>query len=202
MSTAQRIALVVALAFLAGSIGYAIGTRTTDDAPSAASVEVGFLWDMIAHHEQALVMSQHQIDGGTEKRVTHFAREIVQGQSYEIGLMEAYLARWSQPRERPDHDEAMGWMGHAMATDDMPGMATEAQLDQLSDAEGRDIDALFLELMKRHHEGGVDMAERAAEEADDQAVRELAGRIARYQRVEVKELELTRVALELPVPSV
>jgi uncharacterized protein (DUF305 family) len=41
----------------------------------------------------------------------------------------------------------------------MPGMATEAQLDQLRAATGVEAERLFLALMIEHHRGGVDMAE-------------------------------------------
>lgn len=201
MSSVQRLALAVAFAFLAGSLGYAIGSRNGDaEVPSADSADVGFLWDMIAHHEQAIVMAQYQIADGAEPRVTKFAREIVQSQSYEVGLMEAYLARWGQPRYRDEGEPAMGWMGHSMDVGEMPGMASEEELDRLADLDGRDLDALFLELMKQHHEGGVEMAEAGAEDVDDVAVRALASRIARYQAVEIKEMEMTRVDLGLPVP--
>lgn len=201
MSSVQRIALAVAFAFLAGSLGYAIGSRNGEaDVPSADSADVGFLWDMIAHHEQAIVMAQYQIADGAEQRVTKFAREIVQSQSYEIGLMEAYLARWGQARYRDEGEPAMGWMGHSMDVDEMPGMASEEELDRLADLSGRDLDALFIQLMKEHHEGGVEMAEAGAEDAGDVAVRALASRIARYQAVEIKEMEMTRVDLGLPVP--
>lgn len=199
MSSAQRVALTAALVFLAGSLGYVFGSRTAEvDAPSADSADVGFLWDMIAHHEQALVMSQYQIADGAEPRVTKFAREIVQGQSYEIGLMEAYLARWGQPRYRPEGEPAMGWMGHSMPTEEMAGMATEEELERLASSTGRDLDALFVTLMEGHHRGGVEMAEAGAEHVKDAAVKVLAERIARYQRVEIEELEMTRVDLGLP----
>src|SRR5688572_12897355 len=122
MGTQRVVGLVVAVALAAGAVGYAAGSRL-DDVPSRDSVDVGFLWDMLAHHEQAIVMSQYQIAQGVEPRVSHFAREIVQSQSYEIGLMEAYLERFRQPRERPDPDNAMAWMGHATSIDEMPGMA-------------------------------------------------------------------------------
>lgn len=201
MSSVQRIALAVAFAFLAGSLGYAIGSRTGDaDVPAAGSADVGFLWDMIAHHEQAIVMAQYQIADGAEQRVTKFAREIVQSQSYEIGLMEAYLARWGQARYRGEGEPAMGWMGHSMATEEMPGMASEEELDRLAGLDGRDLDALFIQLMKEHHEGGVEMAEAGAADVADPAVRALASRIARYQAVEIQEMEMTRVDLGLPVP--
>ena len=201
MSSAQRIALAIALVFLAGSMGFAAGTREARAAvPGPSSVDVGFLWDMIAHHEQALVMSQYQIGGGVEPRVHHFAREILQAQSYEIGLMEAYLQRWGQPRERPDDGEAMAWMGHGMPTASMPGMASDDEIEELADARGRDVDALFIDLMKIHHEGAVEMGAAAAEAAADRYVRDLAERTARYQRVEINELEATRAALGLPDP--
>lgn len=199
MSSAQRVALTAALVFLAGSLGYVIGSRTAEaDAPSVESADVGFLWDMIAHHEQALVMSQYQIADGAEPRVTKFAREIVQSQSYEIGLMEAYLARWGQPRYRGDGEPAMGWMGHPMATEEMAGMATEEELERLASSTGRDVDALFVTLMQDHHRGGVEMAEAGAERVKDPAVKALAERIARYQLVEIEELEMTRIDLGLP----
>ena len=44
-------------------------------------------------------------------------------------------------------------------------MATEEQLDELARATGADADDLFVELMTAHHQGGIDMAEEAAERA-------------------------------------
>jgi uncharacterized protein (DUF305 family) len=40
----------------------------------------------------------------------------------------------------------------------MAGMATDVELDALRAASGRDAEVLFLQLMIRHHEGGVQMA--------------------------------------------
>jgi uncharacterized protein (DUF305 family) len=44
------------------------------------------------------------------------------------------------------------------------------------------------------------MAEAGAADVADPAVRALASRIARYQAVEIQEMEMTRVDLGLPVP--
>ena len=43
--------------------------------------------------------------------------------------------------------------------DDMPGMASDEQLEELSRAKGIEAEILFLELMIDHHQGGVEMAE-------------------------------------------
>ena len=48
----------------------------------------------------------------------------------------------------------------------MPGMATNAEVDALKTLRGDASDAYFLQLMIRHHEGGVPMMDYAATYAD------------------------------------
>ena len=84
---------------------------------------------------------------------------------------------------------------------DMPGLATDAQMDRLAKAKGRDAAALFLAMMSRHHQGGVHMARYAAEHGKDHIMRRLAGSMARNQSTEIVEYSQTRRRLGLPVPS-
>src|SRR4051812_17033710 len=49
------LAVVLALAFLGGAIGYLIGHRSDGDPLS--STDVGFMQDMSAHHSQAVQMA-------------------------------------------------------------------------------------------------------------------------------------------------
>lgn len=192
----QWVALAVALLFLAGAVGYFIGTRDTGT-PAADSVDVGFLQDMITHHEQAIQMSMIEIVNGVEPGVQTFAREIVLFQSYEIGLMDRQLGQWGYRRENRA-PVAMKWMGMSVTPETMPGLASEAELDALGDFSGRDVDGLFLKLMQDHHAGGVHMAAYAAEHASNPFVRELAARMARNQRIEIGELEGARNRASLP----
>ena len=78
-------------------------------------------------------------------------------------------------------------MGMSTSLGGMPGMATDAELDSLQSAAGREVDRLFLHLMREHHRGGVHMASFAARHAKDGRVRGLAARIARNQQLEVAE---------------
>lgn len=189
-------ALAVAVALVAGIVGYRLGRPT---APDASSVEVGFLFDMIAHHEQALELSNLELELGATKTVPRFAREILLFQSHEIGLMERRLEDWGYLRDtRPDEDTAMAWMGDPTPIDEMPGLATQDEIDALSEATGTDVDALWVRLMQDHHWGGVHMAEAAAAEAEDQWVVELAERMARIQRGEIHEMEISRKNTGLP----
>ena len=83
----------------------------------------------------------------------------------------------------------MAWMGMPTTVDQMPGMASEADLDALGATSGAAADELFVELMVDHHEGGLHMAETAAVDAEDARVRSLAASIGAGQADEIGELE-------------
>jgi uncharacterized protein (DUF305 family) len=85
----------------------------------------------------------------------------------------------------------------------MPGMATEEELTELRGLSGTAFDVQFLRLMIRHHQGGLGMAEYAADHADVDAVRRLAGTIADTQTAEtttMTELLTERGGTPLPAP--
>ena len=199
--------LPVALLFLAGAIGWTLRAPTR---PAAGSVDVGFAQDMISHHDQAVEMSIAELQTGVEPLARHFAQEIILSQRYEIGIMTAWLQEWGY--DRADRaDTAMGWMTHgsrphrdmasmsdrALTPETMPGMATPEEMTALRDSTGRDTDARFLRLMKAHHDGGIPMAEDAAVNAKTPKVRDLATRIAKYQRTEVAEMTQAQQRLAL-----
>ena len=193
-----RVALGLALLLLAGVVGYELGAR--DEVPGEASIDVGFLQDMIAHHEQALELSNDELLHGAEERIRAFAREILLFQSYEIGLMEKQLGEWGYERAAPER--VMGWMGASVPAAEMPGLASPEELRALGLARGRDSDALFVALMRDHHRGGIHMAEYATERATDPFVRDLAARMARNQLLEIKEMEIARDQAGLPAAPV
>ncbi len=190
--------LAIALLWVGGAIGFVVGTRDSDPGPETA--DVGYLQDMITHHEQAINMAFWELVNGQDPSVQVFAREILQFQSYEIGLMEARLREWGYLRENRS-DSAMAWMGMAMPVESMPGLATDEQMTELREAQGSEADRLFLELMAAHHRGGADMGTAAAERASDQWVVDLAARQARNQIIEINEFILTsdRLGLEAAI---
>lgn len=190
---AQRAVSVLLLMFLAGSLGYWVGQPRP---PGDGSVDVGFLKDMILHHEQAVDMASEVLTEASEPAVRNVAKEVLIFQQYEIGLMEAFLRRWGHLRPT-DQPTAMGWMGTPVPVDEMAGLASPAQMQALVDATGRDVDRLFVSMLIEHHRGAVEMASVAAKEAGDADVRALAGRIATVQQTEINELRATQQRLAL-----
>lgn len=193
--------MAVAFAFLGGAVGYAVAHQA--GAPRADSIDVGFYQDMISHHEQALQMATVELASGSDSTIRSLAREILQAQSYEIGLMRQQLTNWGLASfDRPD--TAMAWMGHEVVVDEMPGLATPEQMRELRESEGTATDELVLELMVAHHIGGVEMADHAADHAGATEVRDLAGVMARNQAIEVNEFraEAERLGFDLDIPEV
>ena len=193
----QVVATLLAVVFLVGSVGYFLATRDTRPAPD--SVDVGFLQDMITHHQQALEMANIELVSGAEPDVEVFAREILRAQAFEIGLMTRKLHEWGYGQA--DDATAMEWMGMPTPLSAMPGIASDEEMDALARSEGPLADALFVRLMQDHHRGGVHMAEYAAANAQDPFVKQLAEGFARNQRIEIEELEAARLRANLdPAP--
>lgn len=117
------------------------------------------------------------------------------GQQLEAGLMVQMLRTWGH-REANESDTGMAWMDMPVPLDRMPGLATPADLDALRAASGVEADTLWINLMIAHHEGGVHMADHAAEHGGTEDVRELAAAMAAGQRGEVIELQDALDALD------
>jgi uncharacterized protein (DUF305 family) len=186
------VALVVALCFLAGVVGWLIGRPGEK---SFNDVDVGFLTDMETHHGGAISLAFAYLGHEHDPLVGHFAREIVVEQAQEISTMNTYLDEAGGSRS--DSDVAMAWMGHAVPRTEMPGMPTRAEVDALRASEGLDADDRFTRLMIRHHAAGVAMADYAAEHGENDSVRKLATAMARLQRAELAEMNAKRRDLGL-----
>jgi uncharacterized protein (DUF305 family) len=179
------VTMVVTAALLAGMIGWMIGDDRTE--PHNA-VDTGFLQDMRVHHEQAVLMSfvyrsRDDIDPG----LSTIARSILRGQNIEIGRMIQMLRQFGET-EANETGTSMTWMSMVAEEDQMPGMASEAELDLLASSDGREADELFTELMIEHHEGGIEMAEFAIENAEHPEVIAFATSMASAQRGEIAEM--------------
>lgn len=181
-------AFVIAVA--AGFFVHALVEGPADPAEEPSKVDIGFAQDMAVHHEQAVLIADQalQVGGPLTKAIS---TSIVRTQSQEIGMLRGWLVLWDEP-QLPS-GEPMAWSdhGHAHGGGDhegMPGMASAADLDRLSTLQGEAFDALFVKIMTAHHQGGIEMADEAAQQASTSYVRQLARKITRDQAQEIAEL--------------
>ncbi|WP_067709737.1 DUF305 domain-containing protein [Nocardia yamanashiensis] len=181
---AAGLATLAALLMLAGFVlRPALVPESHSAPPVLTPTEIGFAEDMTAHHEQALLMTQ-RLDAGVDPAIRRLAQQIADTQRLEIGTMLGWLRL---ANASPTNPHPMNWMHAASTTHDhasmttgaaestrMPGMATLAELDALSAARGADAETQFLQLMQRHHRGGVAMAQAVDKLVESGAVKEAA----------------------------
>ncbi|MFF0494705.1 DUF305 domain-containing protein [Nocardia sp. NPDC004068] len=214
----QRTATVVLATVAVLLVGVAIGViariplqRHTDAAPGA--VDTGFCQDMSVHHAQAVQMAGLEVAGGSDPDVKRLAYDILTTQSNQAGRMQGWLQLWGKPIAAADG--YMAWMTEPMSGHDhgtthpmsgpvatMPGMATPQELEQLRNLTGPAQDTLFLQLMLRHHQGGLSMIDYATTHADTDAVRSLATSMRTTQTGEsqlMTQMLTARQATPLPL---
>lgn len=181
------IAIAIGLILVMGALGWVLGNNSAQPDPS--DVDVGFLQDMHWHHDQAVTMALIYMSlEGTDPALRQTAEEILVGQNQEIGLMIQMLRDFGEA-DTNETDTGMTWMGHPTPLDSMPGMATDAQLDQLQASSGATADQLFVQLMTAHHQGGIEMAQYTADHGSEAEVRRLASQIAGSQQEEIVEMQ-------------
>ena len=195
--------IVVALVSAAAAGGWLVGHRGSTTAVADNSVDAGFVRDMSTHHQQAVTMANYERDFSTNPTLQLLAYDIEDAQTFEIGQMQGWLDSWGLARgtARP----TMAWMaghGHLLSNGLMPGMASPAQMDQLETLKGTALDIDFLQLMIHHHQGGLPMAQYAAQHAEEPYVRNLANSMIIAQSGEIVEMEqLLRQLGASPLPA-
>jgi len=147
--------LAGALALLAGAgVRPAAGQVAADTArPRHTRADVAFMQGMIAHHGQAIVMSDLVPARTTRVPLRMLAERIKISQQDEIRLMRTWLLDRHEEAPEPDAHQSH----HAGGAVLMPGMLTADQITRLGAATGPAFERLFLEFMIRHHEGALTM---------------------------------------------
>ena len=174
---------------------FLLGQNTSlSNGPNEA--EVGFAQDMSVHHQQAIEMSFLIRERTGNQAIRGFAFDIINTQANQRGMMLGWLDLWQQPLSTTKTPmmwmmDDMPSMDHSQMTKDftlgasMPGMATKAEMDQLTTLEDSEAEKLFLELMIRHHQGGVMMAEGVINRSDNETVTRLAQTMVDGQQAEI-----------------
>lgn len=199
---AVRLIVVAVVAVAVVAVAFAIGRFTAFGAtaapahPSETSADAGFARDMQVHHTQAVLMAMEIYRKTDDDELRTLSYDIATGQAGQRGEMYGWLVEWglTQASSQPlmTWMEASGEHSHgdtaALTQEQLlaeMGMASDAELDELSALQGQPADCLFLGLMIRHHQGAIPMAQAVIELGDDPRVKEVAGTIVSGQSAEI-----------------
>lgn len=199
---APRWPLIVIVVIGIAALAFAIGRFSTFGSAGSGpnDADAGFARDMQVHHAQAVEMAMELYRKTEDEELRILAYDIATTQSGQKGEMFDWLVQWGLPQAGAP---LMSWMvggehgGHGdideSATQDelhvQMGMATDAELAQLAAATGTDADCLFLELMIRHHEGAIPMAEAVVELGSVPRVEVVAESMIANQSSEIDAME-------------
>jgi uncharacterized protein (DUF305 family) len=163
---------------------------STDASPSASmaaqfnDADVMFVQGMIPHHEQAVDMSDTLLkESGITADTTALAKQIQAAQQPEITTMESWLETWGKPAD--------GGMDHG----GMGGMATDAEMKAFEQAEGSAAEKMYLEMMTKHHQGAIMMAQMEQKSGENPDAIRLAENIATSQKAELTTMKKLLAAL-------
>jgi uncharacterized protein (DUF305 family) len=172
-----------------------------DRGPSHNAVDIGFLRDMMDHHEQAIEMSIPAIRRAETSDVRQEALNILLEQRGEYVQMLDRLRAYGVDQDQPD-DMAMGWMGMTpMPVASMPGLASDEEMAELKAATGKELDIMFAALMIKHHRAGAEMAQYAVDNGEDSFAIGLASNMVLAQESEIRDLRKFAKMLGTDIPD-
>ncbi|KAF0847327.1 DUF305 domain-containing protein [Nocardia caishijiensis] len=187
LGAAAALAVAVFLLVLGAALRPLVVPERATPAPVLSPTELGFVQDMTAHHQQAMLLVQ-RLDPAVDAGVLALAEQIADTQRVEIGT----LLGWTQlAGAAPTANTPMSWMTahhHSTGPTVMPGLVTQAELDALTSARGSAAEVLFLRLMYHHHAGGITMARAVDALLTDGPVKQAARSMAQSQSREMGSL--------------
>ncbi|QDQ92856.1 DUF305 domain-containing protein [Rhodococcus sp. WB9] len=198
-------AIVLGVAGVAAGMWFESERDTNPDTVQLSSADIGFAQDMSVHHEQAVLIAQ-TLSQDVDPQTRVIADQIVVAQTSEIATMRGWLTLFDEPFTTPQPMQWMHGSDHAMTDHGgapMPGAASTSEITQLAGLRGADAETLFLQLMIRHHQGGVDMADAATHAVASEPIRRIARGMIRDQSNEIAVMTAildTRDATPLPHP--
>lgn len=142
----------------------------TGTATANAPFDALFIDSMIEHHQGAVTMSEQALAEAERPEITQLAQTIIAAQEPEITQMTAWREQW--------YADVPPTGGMRMDMGDMT----------VSGDESTPFDQRFMQAMIGHHEGAIEMARQAQQQAEQAEIKEFAGEIITAQEQEIGQM--------------
>lgn len=171
----------------------ASSVRTAPNGETFNDADVEFATSMIPHHAQAIQMVTLTDSRTLDPEVKQLADRIRDAQAPEVETMVDWLTAWGEEIPETSNDHVNG--GHDMGDmpemddEDMPGMMSADEMEALMSSSDEEFQDMFLEMMKEHHEGAIEMARTEQAEGESSDAIGLAESIATTQQDEIDQID-------------
>jgi len=186
MSTTARRATgaLIALAAVALIVLLMVSTGSDSESTSARQIDGAFITSMVPHHQDALDMAELAHERARHREIKTLAGEIIDAQSRGIEQFTlAHQRIFGQPLPT-------GGMMHGDLGLSEDQMGTSMDMGQLEDA--REFDRTFIDMMIRHHQGAIRMAQAELKRGEDAELKDLARAIVAAQSREIEKMNSWR----------
>lgn len=147
--------------------------------------DVDFAQKMIVHHQQGIEMADAVLASSSNQAIRTMATDMRKQQVDAESQYKAWLNEWDETYRNLSDFPQMD--GHDMYPS-YPGLVSAAKLTTLKSATGADQDQLFIELMKEHHNGGIQTGEMSKKLQYGKLI-EFKDKILAEYKVELQEME-------------
>ncbi len=150
--------------------------------PNAAKAEydLQFLDTMSAHHQSAMDMAKLVDQRAAHGELKQMAKKMIEDQQKDIQQLQDWKKQWYSGK------------GDAVNTQ-MPGMKESMRdmpmMDKLAASKGEQFDAMFLDMMPKHHAGGIKMAKDALKKAKHAEIKQFAQKVIDTQTEESAQMQ-------------
>jgi uncharacterized protein (DUF305 family) len=151
-----------------------------------SAYDQSYMRRMAAHHRQGVDIAGIGAEKAGDPHLRALARMMSAGQNGEIAILAQWWRSWfpgGLPDATPDEHRSM------------PGMIAAEDLARLRGASPPDFDRLFVSLMSAHHQGAIDMAYDALNNAGDPRLKLISYSIGYEQRGEINLMRGTAPGL-------
>lgn len=156
------------------------GQHTMSSSPNVetAPYDLQFLDTMSAHHQSAMHMAQLVKERSAHDELKQMAKKMIDDQDKDIQQLQDWKKQW--------------YAGKGDAVNmKMPGMESMKgmSMSKLAASKGAQFDAMFLEMMPKHHAGGIKMAKDALKKAKHQEIKDFSQKTIDTQNEETAQME-------------
>jgi len=138
--------------------------------------DVAFAQMMIPDHQMTAKMAELAQDKAATEDLKSMAAQMVKGESQTVGTLQGWLKTWGKPASGD------------MAVMTMPGAMTDKDMDMLKSMSGMDFDMMFAQMMVKHHEGSIQMAQDEQAKGASAEAKAMAADMVKTQQAQVSEL--------------
>jgi len=156
------------------------GQHMMSSSPNAekAPYDLQFLDTMSAHHQSAMHMAQLVEERSAHDELKQMAKKMIGDQEKDIKQLQDWKKQWYASK-----GDAVNMKMPGM--DSMKGMS----MDKLAGSKGEQFDAMFLDMMPKHHAGGIKMAKDALKKAKHQEIKDFSQKTIDTQSEESAQME-------------